>query len=847
MNPRLAITAAVAVVLASLSLSSVIAGANWFVTGVGAVAVVAVAGIVTRLSRLPAAITATVAVLIAVVPLLSWPSWPARIIGLVIVVVTALSATGARTLRGVAVLACYLAFLLLYLNLAFAHSSSFGFVIPSHSSLSALGRLWRGSFADFRYSPPVSDPEPVSLVAAAGIGAVAITVDILAVRLRRPAVAGLPLLLLFSVPVASNLKVFGVPQILIFALSLTGYLGLLAADGRDRLRMWGRLVTFRHVQSPDETGSGPDTRDLAASGRRVGLAAVCLAIVIPVILPTMHAHDLFATGDGGGGGGSGGTALSPLLRVTSLLKGKPEPVLTYTTTAANPGEQYFQVYALNYDPKDNQWLLPQHSADKATAGVLPFAAPGVVSSTPVSHAVTNVQISTDYSGPAVLPLPYAPTHVAIKDGADGWEESSGSLMVFNNGLDMASLKYTVDSTEATPRQANIVNGPVPGNIQAEYGSYDGPDQKQLRRIAEANTDGATSPFEKAVNLENWFSNNFTYTLKPDLPAGNWLPAFLTTDQRGFCSQFAQAMAILARLLGIPSRIAVGYTGGTPADGQGHTWRVTTADAHAWPELYFNGVGWIRFEPTPTGSDGQSTAEIPAYASLGSPLLPDKGSSQSTASNPARTAPNDGRRQITGHLNHGTDSGFTPASRRAGSDLWLTAGIPAAVFLLIAWPALIRMVTRRRRWLTAASDADLAHAAWRELTDDLADYGLGFTPAETPRAVARRVTKDARLDESGIQAVQRITAAEERARYARLAGPATGLKAQALIARRAISATVPRRQRLRARLLPASTLAGARRLTQRAADLLSWLDFSWPAVRRQLRAALHRPGGHATQT
>jgi hypothetical protein len=225
MNPRLAVTAAVAVVLASLSLSSVISGANWFATGLGAVAAVAVAGILTRQSRFASAVTATLAVLIAVVSLLSWPNWPARIVGLVIVVITALSATGARPLRGFAVLACYLAFLLLYLNLAFAHSSSFGFLIPSHSSLSALGQLWRGAFADFRYAPPVADPAPVSLVAAAGIGAVAIAVDILAVRLRRPAVAGLPLLLLFSVPVASNLKAFGVPQVIIFALADVGQAG----------------------------------------------------------------------------------------------------------------------------------------------------------------------------------------------------------------------------------------------------------------------------------------------------------------------------------------------------------------------------------------------------------------------------------------------------------------------------------------------------------------------------------------------------------------------------------------------------------------------------------------------
>jgi TgpA N-terminal domain len=437
MNYRLSVTAAVAVILASLSLSSVIKGANWFVTGLGAVAVVAVAGILTRRSRMASAITATVAVLVAVVPLLSRSSWTDRVVGLVIVVVTALSATGARPLRGFGVLAGYLAFLLLYLDLVFAHSSSFGQLIPSYSSLSELGRLWRSAFGDFKYAPPVIDYAAVSLVAAAGIGAVAIAVDILAVRLRRPAVAGLPLLLLFSVPVASNLKVFGVPQMLIFAVSLAGYLGLLSADGRERLRMWGRLVTFRHVQSPDETGSGPDTRELTASGRRIGLAAVCLAIVIPVIVPTMHARHLFSTTPGGTAGGSATSGVSPLLTVGPLLERKPKPVLTYTTTAADPSQQYFEVYALNYNARRNEWLQ-LHSAIRPVAGAptaarLPWPAPGLVAANPLlSSTRTNVHISRDYSGPSVLPIPYAPTQLDLGGDKAGWYESSDSLMVFKS-------------------------------------------------------------------------------------------------------------------------------------------------------------------------------------------------------------------------------------------------------------------------------------------------------------------------------------------------------------------------------------------------------------------------------
>jgi hypothetical protein len=419
-------------------------------------------------------------------------------------------------------------------------------------------------------------------------------------------------------------------------------------------------------------------------------------------------------------------------------------------------------------------------------------------------------------------------------------------MVFNNGLDMAGLHYTVRSTEPAPRAANIPDQPDPSTIRAGYGSYSGPDRPQLLRIARAHTVGATTPLEKARDLENWFLKYFSYSLKPGLPARNWLPTFLTTDQRGFCSQFAQAFAVLARLVGIPSRIAVGYTGGIPVRGQGATWQVTTADAHAWPELYFSGEGWLRFEPTPTGALGQATAVVPAYAGVGNTTSP-KGNPDTGSAKPPVTKPIDKRHQISPRLDHGAGGAFPSARRAADSGLWLAIGVPAAVFLLIAWPALIRLATKRRRWLAASGDAGLAHAAWRELTDDLADYGLGFTPAETPRAVARRVTRDAHLDESGIQAVQRISAAEERARYARLAGPGAGLKAQVRIARRAISASVPRRQRLRARLLPASTLGTARRLTQRASDLLSWLDFSWPAMRRQLRAGLRRPGRRAAQT
>ena len=841
MNLRLSVAAAIAVVLASLSLSSVIASGGWIPAGIAATAVVAGAGLATRLSRLTSAAIVTVLVLAAVIPLLTRPGWGERAAGLAIVAVVALSATGQRLLRAVATVAGDLAALLLYLNLIFAHSSAYGFLIPSARSVSVLGDLWRSAFALFQYAPPIPDIPAVSLVTSAGVGVVAITVDLIAVRLRRPALAGIPLLVLYSVPVASNLKVFGAPQMVIFAISLAGYLALLSADSRERLRLWGRLVTFRHVQTADEAGAGPDTSELAASGRRIGLAAVCLAIVVPVILPTVHAHDIFGTNQTGNGAGAT-AAVSPLLTMQSQLEAKPSPVLSYTTTAADPHEQYFQVYVLNYSARHNRWQTSLSADDRSlNGGPLPWSPQGVTKTTKVTSVTTSVQISKNESGPAVLPMPYAPQELYSAGG--GWQETAGTLMVFSPTVSLNSLSYRVVSREADPKASAIPDESPPGAISAQYAGYTGPDSIRLQQIATAHTGGALTPLAQALALQRWFlSGAFTYSLKPDLPSGNWLLSFLTTDKRGFCSQFAQAFAVLARELGIPSRIAIGYTGGSP--GLGRTWEVTTADAHAWPELYFAGEGWLRFEPTPAGVRGQGTADVPTYAG-GAPVAggPAPGSGGQTSPGGATGPTSPDRRRILNRLAHETQGGTggPAAARRAhgGSLAWVGIVVPVLLIGLVAWPMLTRQLTRRRRWYTARTDLSRAHVAWRELTDDLADYGLGAPPGETPRSLTRRVSAEAGLSPDAASALARITAAEEQACYARAPRPGDGLRADSATVRRAMAASVSRGNRLRARLMPASTVQAARRASQQASNMLSWLDESWPAFGRQLRGLARR--------
>jgi hypothetical protein len=300
-SQRLTIAAAVAVAAASLSLYPLVSGWLWFWEGAGAVAVIALAGALTRLRVVP---------------------W---LLG---------AAAG-------------LAVLLLYLNLLFASAQSLGRLIPTATSLRHLWRLARfGLDETARFAPPAPAGHGILLLTVAGIGVVAVATDLLAVRLRRPAVAGLPLLVLFCVPLTTSLHqgVFG--AMTVFGLGMAGYLGMLAVDARDRLRLWGRLVTVWHrgQDSAVAQRGTPNTKELAAAGRRIGVAAVVIALFVPLLVPGLRDHKLFS----GGGGGSEElvTLPDPLVQMNIELQRKnPAHVLTYRT--ADPDPQYLQVYVLS--------------------------------------------------------------------------------------------------------------------------------------------------------------------------------------------------------------------------------------------------------------------------------------------------------------------------------------------------------------------------------------------------------------------------------------------------------------------------------------------------------------------
>ncbi len=184
-----------------------------------------------------------------------------------------------------------------------------------------------------KYAPPAPELTGILLLGAGGIGIVAILVDFTAVRLRSAALAGAPLLLLVTEPFAVSAARGWFETVGAFCLGTAGYLGMLSAESRERIREWEQ-------PRPGET-AGPDLSTLASAGRRVGAVAVVIALCLPAFVPGLHVTRLFGgqPGIGGSPGDGPGSVAGPSFpsleaTVTSQLGSANTPILRYTSTTA---------------------------------------------------------------------------------------------------------------------------------------------------------------------------------------------------------------------------------------------------------------------------------------------------------------------------------------------------------------------------------------------------------------------------------------------------------------------------------------------------------------------------------
>jgi len=783
-------------------------------------------------------------------------------------------------------------------------------VIPTRATLTSLHTLVTAGFADVRdYATPVPATPGLVLLTVAGVYVVAALVDLLAVTAGRPVLAGLPLLALFGVPAAVLSHGVGFVH---FALAAGGWVLLLALDGRERLVRWGRVLGR-------PASAGPEGLLLGGAAGRVAGISLAVAVAVPLLLPALGSGLLRGGSGGLGGNGSGGsvTVVPPLVTVKARLRDSVAlPLFDVTTTRA----EYYRLTALDaFD--GSQFTLVQDSAeaDRRVDGPL-SPTPGLDSGVPTDRIEAELRVGGALAEP-YLPLPYSPVSVRI---SGRWQLAPHLRTIFS--LRDTTRGRTITVTAQAPRPTGEQ---LRAHPRAFAGGGGGEAERRLRadtalpatiapivaRTASQVTAGRRTDYDRLLALQAFFTGGaFTYDTTATVDEGNaGLTAFLR-DRRGYCEQFASVFTLMARSLGIPARVAVGFTPGTAI--AAGVYRVTTKDAHAWPEVWFDNVGWVRFEPTPRSDLGAEPGYLQAAGApaepKAAPALPSAAATPSTgASSRVRDALEPDR---------GTPRDLAPLRSRdgwSGRSLLVLATV-LAIIVIALLPAAARVELRRRRVRTAraggtpgaappsygetgaASGADAAagadtasgagaaagagaagrrvpaavaaaaaHAAWQELLDTVVDLRLPLQPSDSPRSTGRRLAEllprrpDRDADEAGDtggvrpagdlevvgqtapgrvlrwgpevagrrrgqasgagQALIRLTAAEERARYAAVSGDVdlpAGVGVDAVLVRRALLAGQPRGVRMRAALLPASLLGRLRERVAGAADVAS---------------------------
>jgi transglutaminase-like putative cysteine protease len=563
------------------------------------------------------------------------------------------------------------------------------------------------------------------------------------------------------------------------ALATVILVAVLVNDSHPTLWMAGFVAAsglFLASHEADRRSRSP-ARFTGGTGRRrtVTQAAVLLSaaaafggVVFGPRLPGAHASGVVTIRPADRGGPTRRTTISPLVDIRSRLIQESTTEL-FTVTASAPA--YWRLTSLDrFD--GNIW-----SSDD------PYSPIG--SRVPTARSVGGATALTQRYvigslGSIWLPAAYLPSSITGPDGVS-WDAESDSLISRSATSD--GQGYTIVSERpdlspgllgtATDSASNI----SPADL-ARYTQLPPGIPANVVALAHRATAGATDPYVRALDLQNYLRDHYTYSL--DVPAGHStsaLESFLFETRKGYCEQFAGAFAVMARVLGLPTRVAVGFTPGQlESDGK---WHVLGADAHAWPEVELAPFGWVAFEPTPgRGMPGAQayTGVAPAQASpAGVATAP-----STTVAGPAPVAASRRPQQVA--VGGGAAGSHRSAPVRSGG-----AGAPLVALLGLAGAALAWAVAvptgkswrRHRRRRRARGEADRVLVSWAEANERLAASGLARGPAETLREHAARSARSGSLGPEAADALAALAAQAEAAAY----GPRSGSEGAARLAGR----------------------------------------------------------------
>jgi transglutaminase-like putative cysteine protease/type II secretory pathway component PulJ len=584
--------------------------------------------------------------------------------------------------------------------------------LPTASALATLGHDLSNAPHVLRSAVVPVDPVGAALtLAVVATFVAALATELIARRLEAPIGAIGPSIALYVAMCALGSGRWE-PTTAVYAIVVVEYLVALQHTELETRRTWFQSTHNRRSQ-------------LVAGGALAGALAVAVAVTIGPGVPGARGGAWIKyRGAGEGHGSSILNVTSPLVSVGAKLNGRDNTTEVFTVETNQESGDYWRVIALDQF-KDDGWGL---ASDQRPASRLPGATRG-----PGTEVFTQTfQLSAIDAH--WLPAAYRPIRIDLP----GSQVLPGSTSLFLEQA-LTGITYRVQSEISNPDKT-ILESVTFDDLRTMTDDVQLPPNfsGNARELAHTVTARAVTPYDKALALMQFFqSDPFIYDQSVDLGANaHALDQFLFKTHRGFCEQYSAAFAELARSVGLPTRVAVGYQRGTlGADGR---WHVAEKDAHAWPEVWLGPtVGWYRFEPTPGRLDpvtGLGTAPRgPAAPTTTTPTTTAGPTTPTTASGTATSIPPLGIQTIQ------------PPPPKSSSN---TRGHVVTVILVVIASALLASLafvaflaysawlrTRRRR--RDPDDRRRVLGAWTEALERLAAAGIIRRPATTSLEFALR--------------------------------------------------------------------------------------------------------------
>lgn len=594
--------------------------------------------------------------------------------------------------------------------------------------------------------PPVEPTTGILLIIAVLVWLLAFFADTAALRVHATAQAVLPFVIVFVAVGVSEPGFSRVQAVIVFAAAV-GIYALVVQHARARDLRW--------------SGTGADARHgigrLLVTGSVMAvfvLVAVALAATItPVREPVLTLRQ---------GDGSGREVVSPFVSIRSLLGPRSETEM-FRVTADVPS--YWRLTALDtYDASKDIWVSSGEYR-RARSTLATTTDPAV----PTVDSAQHFEI-LGIGGPWV-PMAFEATRY---DGRLGVTFNTETSTLFADEDLVDGQVYDIASAVPAFSAEALASSPRPAFDEIDERLLRVPIESPAERLLiDGTTAGHDDLYESLIALQNHLRTEFTYAEDVDYSTSEDPVAAFLTERAGFCQQFSSVFAITARRLGLPSRVAVGFTMGEEVDetvdgedgsqdgratsddsgdGTARTYLVRGMHAHAWPEVYFHDLGWVAFEPTP-GRGNPATAEYTGVAAAQAEMEPDDASdpvttdpaASQTSSVTETTDPSLVSTDAAGGSTDDSDDGdATGESDEDHSDRTLLRLLIASVMVLGAVAVVvIRRLRRRGGDGAVVEDADPASEAladaWESVLAALAELGLSPLEVETPSEFVERVS------------------------------------------------------------------------------------------------------------